>query len=128
MYAKVGMGARYLLGLLFVVFGLNGFFNFIPMPPLSAEGGALLGAFAKSGYMFPLIKIVEISAGLAFLSNRFVPLGLVILTPILINIICFHIFLDMGGLPLALGLVVLHGIVTHQHWGAYSGVLKAKQD
>jgi len=128
MYAKVGMGARYLLGLLLVVFGLNGFFHFIPMPPMTPEGGAFLGALAKTGYMFPVIKVVEISFGLMLLSNRFVALGLVLFTPILLNIVLFHIFLDHGGIPMALAMVVFHGIVTHQHWGAYAGVLKAKQD
>jgi uncharacterized membrane protein YphA (DoxX/SURF4 family) len=67
---------RVLLGLIFLVFGLNGFLKFMPQPPMPDKAGAFMGALAASGYMFPLIKSVEVVAGALLLSNRFVPLAL----------------------------------------------------
>jgi uncharacterized membrane protein YphA (DoxX/SURF4 family) len=82
--------ARVVLGLVFVVFGLNGFLHFIPMPPMPDKAGAFMGGLAGAGYMFPLIKGTEVLAGLLLLSNRFVPLALTLLAPIIVNIVAFH--------------------------------------
>ena len=68
MKQKVQLGARVLLGLGFFIFGINGFLQFMPNPPVTAEAGALLGAFAKTGYFFPMIKIIEMLVGLLLLS------------------------------------------------------------
>jgi uncharacterized membrane protein YphA (DoxX/SURF4 family) len=101
--------ARVFLGLVFTVFGLNGFLGFLPPPEPTAAGGAFLGALFASGYMFPLIKGTEIAAGLLLLSGRFVPLALTLLAPITINILAYHLFLDPGlGLPLTLIAVQLY--------------------
>jgi hypothetical protein len=81
---------RYLLGVVFFVFGLNGFLNFIPMPPPQGAAGAFLGALAATGYMFPLIKATEMIGGALLLGNRFVPLALTLLAPVLVNILAFH--------------------------------------
>ncbi len=95
--------ARILFGLVFTVFGLNGFLNFLPAPPHPAAADAFLGALAASGYMFPLIKGTEVVVGLLLLSNRFVPLALTLIAPVLVNILAFHAFLAPGiGLPLVL--------------------------
>ena len=101
--------ARVVLGLLFAVFGLNGFLGFIPQPPHGGEAGAFLGALAATGYMFPLIKGTELIAGLLLLSNRAVPLALTLLAPVVVNIVAFHAFLEPASLAipivaLALGL------------------------
>lgn len=85
--------ARVLLGLVFVVFGLNGFLNFLPQPDMPVTAGAFMGALAATGYMFPLIKLTEIVAGILLLTNRFVPLALIILAPVVVNIVGFHIAL-----------------------------------
>src|SRR5579859_6322 len=89
---------RLLLGVVFLVFGLNGFLGFIPQPPMPEKAGTLMSAFAGTGYMFPLIKGVEVIAGALLLSNRFVPLALVILAPNVVNIVLFHAVLAPGGL------------------------------
>jgi hypothetical protein len=104
MTKHIPTAARFLLGTIFFVFGLNGFLGFLPQPPLAPEGGAFLGALAATGYMFPLIKGTEVIAGLLLLSNRFVPLSLALLAPITVNIVAFHALLSPG---LALPLVVL---------------------
>lgn len=98
--------SRVLLGLVFLVFGLNGFLKFLPMPPQPEEAGKLLGAFAGSGYFFPLLKATEVLAGVALLSNRFVPLALVVLAPIVVNILAFHLALSPDAMSPVLTLLL----------------------
>jgi hypothetical protein len=81
---------RYLLGIVFFVFGLNGFLQFIPLPPYPGPAGAFLGALAATGYLFPLLKTIEVVGGALLLGNRFVPLALTLLAPALVNIVLFH--------------------------------------
>jgi len=111
--SKATTAARRLLGLLFVVFGLNGFLGFMPQPPLNAEAGALMGAFAAAGYMFPLIKGTEVVAGLLLFSARTTPLGLLLLAPVVVNITAFHLFLA-GGPAMSFAIIGL-GVFTA--WG-----------
>ncbi|WP_428264484.1 DoxX family protein [Haliangium sp.] len=92
--------ARYLLGLIFVVFGLNGFLGFLPQPPVDGPAGAFLGALAATGYVFPVIKSIEILAGLMLLGGRLVPLALTLLAPIVVNIVLFHLVLAPANLAL----------------------------
>src|ERR1051325_10301570 len=85
-------GARLFLGLVFTIFGLNFFLHFMPTPPAPPRGAAFAGALFASGYLFPLLNVAELVAGVLLLSNRFVPLALTVLAPIVINIVGFHIF------------------------------------
>ena len=75
------------------MFGLNGFLNFIPQPPMSGPPANFVGALAATGYLLPLLKDTEVAAGALLLSNRFVPLALLILAPVVVNIVAFHAFL-----------------------------------
>lgn len=104
---------RVLMGLLFLVTGLNGFLNFLPQPETMPEGSAAFGgALMKTGYMFPLIMGTQLIAGVLLLVNRFVPLALVLIAPVIVNIIAFHAFLDPSGIgPGAVALVVEIGLV-----------------
>src|SRR5258706_814056 len=103
----VPTAVRILLGLVFFVFGLNAFLGFIPQPPMPDKAGAFMGALAATGYMFPLIKGVEVIGGAMLLSNRFVPLALVLLAPNVVNIVLFHAVLAPGGLGIALLVLAL---------------------
>jgi putative oxidoreductase len=78
--------ARILLGLVFVVFGLNGFLNFIKGPLPSGLAGQFLGALMQSHFVL-VISAVELAGGALLLANRYVPLGLVLLGPVIVNII-----------------------------------------
>lgn len=84
---------RVLLGLIFFVFGLNGFLGFIPQPPMEGAPAAFLGALIGTGYVFKLVKAIEVAVGLMLLTNRFVPLALTLLAPISVNIFLFHVVL-----------------------------------
>jgi uncharacterized membrane protein YphA (DoxX/SURF4 family) len=86
--------ARYLLGTVFFVFGLDGFVGLIPLPPLPTPAADFLQAMQHTGYLFYLVKGTEVVAGTLLLSGRFVPLALVLLSPVIVNIVFFHAFLN----------------------------------
>lgn len=117
-------GARVLLGLIFFVFGLNGFLGFLPMPELPEAAGKLMGAFAETGYFFPVLKGTEVIAGALLLSRRFVPLALLLLAPVVVQIVLFHAFLAPAGMALPIVVVLLEGYLGFFVWRAsFRGVL-----
>jgi hypothetical protein len=118
--------ARWLLGAGFFVFGLNGFLHFLPPPPLPAAAGSFLGALVATGYMFPLIKGTEVLAGALLLGNRFVPLALALLAPVLVNIVAFHAALAPAGLALPLVLITAELYLAYAYRAAYAPMLRAQ--
>ena len=101
--------ARYLLGLIFTVFGANFFLNFLPQPPMSGPPADFAAALFQSGYVMQTVKVVEVIAGLMLLSNRFVPLALTLLAPVVVGIVGFHLSLapaSGGAAYLALSLTL----------------------
>jgi uncharacterized membrane protein YphA (DoxX/SURF4 family) len=117
--------ARVVMGLVFFVCGLDGFFHFLPQPTEPPSEGAMAFAIAlfRSGYMFPLIKGTEVAAGALLLSNRFVPLALVVIAPVIVNIFAFHAFLAPSGVVLASVLVALEIGLAWAHRDAYRPLL-----
>jgi putative oxidoreductase len=103
--------ARLLLGVIFLVFGLNGFLQFIHMPPPTGVAAQFFGAIFASHY-YIVIFAVQVLGGLLLLVNRFVPLALVILGPVIVNIFFFHTLMAPAGVPLAILVVVLWAIVA----------------
>ena len=99
--------ARVLLGLVFAVFGSNAFLHFVPMPPMQGQAGAFIGALISSGYIY-VIALLQVVGGLLLLIGaRFVPLGLTLLGPVIVNIMLYHIFLDQSGLAMACIISIL---------------------
>lgn len=100
--------ARYLLGLLFLVFGLNFWLRFMPVPPPTegSPAAAFIGALYGSGFL-TVVKILEVLGGALLLSGRFVNLALAWLGPIVVVIVLYHVFLVKGGYPMALALGIL---------------------
>ena len=114
--------ARFLLGIVFVVFGLNGFFNFISMGPLpSGLAGQFVGALAQSHY-FWVVAGLQVLGGALLLVNRLVPLGLVLLGPIIVNILLYHLFLNLSGVGLASVVTILWLTVFYAHRRYFSGI------
>jgi len=98
---------RVLLGLMFAVFGSNAFLHFIPMPEMHGQAGAFITALASSGYLY-VIAVLQVLGGLCLLLGaRFVPLGLTLLGPVIVNIVLYHVFLDTQGLPMAIAVAAL---------------------
>jgi hypothetical protein len=124
---KAQTAARLALGLLFTVFGLNGFLHFLPQPPMpEGPATAFLGALAASGYMFPLIKATELTTGLFILLGRYVPLALTVLAPVVVNIIAFHLFLAPAGLPIPLVALTLGVYLAWTERAAYARLFEAR--
>jgi len=122
---KSAVATRILLGTIFFVFGLNGFLQFLPQPPMPEAAGVFVGGLASSGYFFPLLKGTEVLAAIALLSNRWVPLALTVLAPITINILLFHLVLAPAlGLPLVIIASQLYLAWTYRE--SFAGVLRAK--
>jgi len=111
--------ARVLLGLIFVVMGINGFIHIIPMPDKSAEAAAFFEALAQTGFFWPFEKFCEILFGALLLANRLVVLAVEGLAPIIVNIILFHLFLDLPGIPLALVVLICEIILVAAHWKSH---------
>jgi hypothetical protein len=125
---KVKTAARLLLGAAFTVFGLNGFLHFLPMPAPTGLSAVFMGGLAATGYMFPLIKGTEVVTGLLLLGNRFVPLALTILAPVVVNILAFHLFLAPAGLVLPLFLTALGVYLAYTERAAFAPVLRARSN
>ena len=104
---------------------INGFLNFMPTPDVPASAGAFLGALAATGYMFPVIKGVEVIVGALLLSNRFVPLALTLLAPIMVNIVLFHAVLAPAGLGMVLTLLALQLYLAWSYRDSFRAVLTA---
>jgi hypothetical protein len=117
--------ARYLLGIIFLAFGLNGFLHFIPMPPPTGVAGQFFGALFASGY-WVVIFLLQIIAGVLLLINRFVPLALTILAPMIVNILGFHVFMAPGGMPLALVVTILWVVVYFSVRSAFAGLFQQR--
>jgi uncharacterized membrane protein YphA (DoxX/SURF4 family) len=120
--------ARYLLGLMFVVFGANFFLHFLPQPPLSGPSGDFAVALFKSGYVMQVVKSVEIVAGLLLLSNRFVPLALTLLAPIVVGIVGFHLSLAPAAGAAAYLAFALEIFLAYSYRSAYAPLFEANAE
>ncbi|MEO8800682.1 MAG: DoxX family membrane protein [Polyangiaceae bacterium] len=119
--------ARVLLGLVFFVFGLNFFLHFLPQPAPPPAAGAFFGALMATGYMMTLLKVTEVVSGALLLSNRFVPLALALLAPVIVNIVFFHAFLEGAAtLPLPLAILGLEIFLAWSYRDVYRPMLRAK--
>ncbi|MGV3621406.1 MAG: DoxX family membrane protein [Archangium sp.] len=119
--------ARALLGLLFVFASATYFLNLTPPPPeLQGAAGAFTNGLGAAGYFMPLLKGTELICGLLLLSNRFVPLALVVLAPIVVNIVAVHAFLMPEGLPMAIVVAILHGALGFAYRQSFAPLLTAR--
>jgi putative oxidoreductase len=115
--------ARYLLGLIFVVFGANGFLHFIPMPPPTGVAGQFMGALFMS-HVLVVIFLLQLIGGILLLVGRYVPLALVLLGPVIVNIVLFHAFMAPSGLPLATVVVILWLLTAWSVRSAFEGIFR----
>src|SRR5690242_9538770 len=117
--------ARYLAGVIFLVFGLNGFLNFIPLPPPAGIAGQFMGALYVSHYLW-VIFAFQIIAAVLLLVNRYVPLAVAVLAPVIVNILAFHAFMAPSGLPLALFVAVLWALIFVRVRPAFAGLFQSR--
>ena len=115
MKSKFTQIVRILLGLILIVFGANKLYSFIPLPQPPQHAGEFMSSLAATGYVLPVIAVFEIIIGLMLLFRIWVPFALVLLVPLSLNILLFHLFLDVPGIIAALVVVALNGILLYKH-------------
>jgi hypothetical protein len=116
------------MGLAFFLFGLNGFHPFIPQPktPMPQDAVDFAMALAKSGYMTQLVSGVQLLVGVLLLVNRFVPLALALIAPIIVGIITFHIFLLPATIGPGIVVLALELYLAWAYRAAFSPMLAAR--
>ena len=119
--------ARYLAGVIFLVFGLNCFLNFIPMPPPEGIAGQFMGALYASHYLV-VIFAFQIIAAVLLLVNRYVPMAVAMLAPVIVNILSFHALMAPSGLPLALFVALLWAVIFVDVRSAFTGLFQSRVD
>ncbi len=110
---------RIVLGLLLLVFGANKFLHFIPMESPTGSAGDFLNSLGATGYIFPVVGVLEVGIGLLLLLKKWVAFALILLAPISINILLFHLFLDIPGLAMSLAVAICNGILIYKLWPQY---------
>ena len=114
--------ARYLLGIIFAVFGANGFLQFIPQPPQPPLVMQFMGALMASHY-YVVIFAAQLICGILLLINRYVPLALVVLAAVIVNIFTFHIAMAPSGLPVATFVLIVWVLVALDRRESFAGIL-----
>lgn len=119
---------RILMGLMFVVFGLNGFLNFIPQPkePMPEKAMEFAEALMKTGYMMRLVMGTQLLVGILLLRNRFVPLALALIAPIIVGIISFHLFLAPATIAPGIFVLLLELYLAWAYRDAFRPMLAAR--
>lgn len=115
MNSKFTQIVRILLGLILIVFGINKIYSFIPLPQPPQEAADFMASLADTGYVLTFVALFEIIIGLLLLFRTWVPFALLLLVPISLNILLFHLFLDIPAIGAALVVAVLNGILIYKH-------------
>jgi putative oxidoreductase len=116
--------ARYLLGFIFTVFGLNGFFHFIPQPPVAEPLAIQYMTVMAVTHYFVSVFLIQLMAGISLLLNRFVPLAVALLAPVIVNILLFHSLMNPEGIGAGLLVTVLWVVVFLSVRGAFAGLFR----
>tara|TARA_R110002072_G_scaffold37715_19_gene109981 strand:+ start:6975 stop:7367 length:393 start_codon:yes stop_codon:yes gene_type:complete len=95
-------------GLFLLIFGLNGFLNFFPLPEMTEEAGTFAGSLAQTGYIFPIVGALQVIVGILLTINKFRPLALIVIFPIMLNAFLLHLFLDPAGIAGSLVAIILN--------------------
>jgi uncharacterized membrane protein YphA (DoxX/SURF4 family) len=122
MNSKVSMILRIVLGIILVVFGANKFGNFMPMPPMTGDAATFMGGLGVSGYMFPLLVILEILIGVLLIAKKAVPFALILLAPLAVNMVLFHAAMAPEGIAPAAIVFILNAVLMYFNWDKFKGL------
>jgi uncharacterized membrane protein YphA (DoxX/SURF4 family) len=118
--------ARILLGLIFFVFGLNGFLQFLSMGPMPAGlAGQYITVMMQSHYLY-FVAAIQVAGGALLLIGRYIPLALTLLGPVIVNILLYHLLMNLKGMPMAIIVTILWGIVFYRNRQYFSGLFTQK--
>ncbi len=122
MNSKVSMILRIILAIILIVFGANKFGHFLPMPPMEGDAATFMGGLGASGYMFPLLGILEIGIGILLILKKAVPFALVLLAPLAVNMVLFHAFMAPEGIAPAALVFVFNAVLMYANWDKYKSL------
>ncbi|RYJ41603.1 DoxX family membrane protein [Flavobacterium beibuense] len=111
---------RILLGVILLVFGLNKFHPFIPLPQPPEAAANFMNSLAETGYVLYVVAFFEVAIGVMLLAKKWVPFAILLLAPISLNILLFHMFLDVPAIATAIVVVALNGILIYKYRQKYS--------
>ena len=115
---------RLILGLGLLVYGLNKFIHFMPIPDLPEDAANFMSSLNATGYVLPIVGGLEVLIGLLLIFNKWTPFALLLLAPISVNIILFHLFLDLPDILSALIIFGLNVLLIYKHWKAYRSLFQ----
>jgi len=130
MFSKVALASRYILGLMFTVFGLNGVMmaftgqGFMPMPPPPPVMETIMAGFMATGYLMALVALLQMISGILLLSEFYINAAIVFLGPIIVNIVLIHVFAERSGLPMAIVVAILYVILVKSRWSDFKALVK----
>jgi putative oxidoreductase len=119
MFTKI---IRIALAILLIIFGANKFLHFIPLQPMVGSAGDFMNSLGATGYIFPIVGIIEVFVGIMLLLRKWIPFVLIVLAPISLNILLFHLFLDIPGVGAALLVAVLNATLIYKNWRSYNAL------
>lgn len=124
MNSKLTMILRILLGIILIIFGANKFGNFLPMPPMEGDAATFMGGLGISGYMFPLLGILEVGIGILLIIKKAVPFALILLAPLAVNMVLFHAAMAPEGIAAAALVFIFNAILMYDNWDSYKALFK----
>ena len=119
---------RYLFGVAMTFFGISNLFQLLPPHEFPGEAGKLMLAFTDSGYILQAVGLIQILLGMALLLNRFIPLALLLFAPVVVNVLLFHLFLDVSSILMAMPIIGITVFLFNHHKSHFSSLLKANND
>ena len=111
-------------GLFLLIFGLNGFLNFFPLPEMTEEAGTFAGSLAQTGYIFPIVGAFQVIVGILLIINKYRPLALIVIFPIMLNAFLLHLFLDPAGIAGSLVAIILNVFLFIAHRESYKNIFQ----
>lgn len=119
---------RYLFGAAMTFFGISNLFQLLPQHQFPGEAGKLMLAFTESGYILQAVGLTQLLLGIALLLNRFIPLALLLFVPVAVNVLLFHLFLDLPGIFMAMPVIGMTVFLFTYHKSHFSSLLKANNN
>lgn len=110
---------RFLLALVLIVIGLNKFFTFIPSPEIPENASEFITSLQATGYILPVLGVIEIFIGLLLLFNKWVAFALLALVPISLNVLLYHLFLDIPSIGFAIVVAIINIVLIYKNWSRY---------
>ena len=115
---------RMLLGVSLLIFGMNKFIAFIPIFDMAPAAANFMESLNSTGYVLYVVASLELLIGGLLLFKKWVPFALILLAPIVVNILLFHLFLDVSGMLVAVLMLAVTGVLIYKYWKSYSSLFQ----